>query len=405
MTSNKVIQNWSVGNFTISNINLVDVFSGSVINNASIHVCDGIIKNIYKKSELTENNNKRNNSLWAIPGLIDSHVHLFEIHKGEKRGAIEKNFEVAKNLALSNIRDALGVGVTCVRDVGAYSAYNNRLRDIVEERPEDFRFRIVSCGHHITKHNGHWRDRGIVWDPQEISLRDIVIREFETGADFIKVMNDDPIFSTAELSVIATTCKENGRKFACHAFKKETIDCAFNAGADTIEHAVCYSEEFCEKVIEKGVAICPTIVSALDSVKDLEDVLECVCDDCSGNEIIEWYEFLKKNLPRTFKAGVKIIAGTDAGTSPTNFQALPREIIQYKKLGATSLQALQSATINSAEALNISDITGSLEVGKSADIVILGKNPLEYFEEAIVDVKMVISRGYIVVNKIDNNES
>lgn len=398
------IENGLTGNLQISNINVIDVINGSVKQDMSIHVRDGFIKNIVSTVEQSGSGKEIFDKMWAIPGLIDSHVHLFEICKGEKKGSIEKDFDVAKKLALSNIREALSVGVTCVRDVGSYSAYNNRLRDIIEEEPQSYRFRIVSCGHHITKQGGHWSDRGVIWDPHQISLKDIVKRELEDGANFIKVMNDDPIFSLDELKDIATTCKEVGKNFSCHAFKRETIDRAFDAGADTIEHAACYNDEFCEKVLKKGVKICPTFVAAIDTIQDMDEVLECICEDCTQDEITEWFEFLKENLPRTFKAGVKVIAGTDAGTFPTDFKSLPREIIQYKKLGASSLQALQSATINAAEALGVSDITGSIETGKSADLIVLGKNPLENFEDAIVDVKMVISRGYVVVDNLSYNK-
>ena len=385
------IQDGMNGDCNISNINLVDVLSGKIRQNVSVEICKGLISKISDGEKKPVGGCEILGGMWAIPGLIDSHVHLFEIFKGENKGKFEKRFETAKELAIENISDALSVGVTCVRDVGAYNAFNNRLRNIIEERPQDYKFRIVSCGHHITKMNGHWWDRGVVWDSHDKPLRDVVIEEIEKGADFIKVMNDNPIFNFQELIEISAICKERGKKFACHAFTKDTIDLAFNAGADSIEHAACYSEEFCQKVVEKGVAICPTIVAAIDSVKNIEEVLNCGCEDCTKDEIIEWAAFLKENLPKMFKAGVKVIAGTDAGTFPTDFKALPREIIQYKKLGASSLQALQSATINSAEALNISNITGSLEVGKSADLVLLGKNPIEYFEDAIVDIKMVIS--------------
>jgi imidazolonepropionase-like amidohydrolase len=330
-------------------------------------------------------------------------VHLFEIHHGESKGKILKfeNFEQKKVRALANINEALKVGVTCVRDVGAFSAYNNRLRDIIEADPQKYKFRIVSCGHHITKHNGHWSDRGVIWDSNKFTLRETVLNELAAGADFIKVMNDDPIFDLYELNEISKTCKENGRKFACHSFTKKTIDLSFAAGADTIEHAACYSEEFCQSVIKKGVSICPTVVAALDSInpKYIKDVV-ALNHDCQVEDFEEWASFLIEHLPKTFSSGVKVIAGTDAGIFPTGFQSLPRELIHYCNIGATNLQALQSATINAAEALDIANITGSIDVNKSADLVILGKNPLVTLEKALHDLKVVISRGYIATNNL-----
>lgn len=406
MKATEFIQVASNGDLTIPNVNVVDVINGVIKYAVTIHISKGVIGEISENGEHQKFTKQGNNKteLWAIPGLIDSHVHLFEIHEGEDRGKLDKSesFNLAKNRALANIREALKVGVTCVRDVGAFSAYNNQLRDMIELDIREFTFRIVSCGNHITTKNGHFFDRGFVCDPNESSLEAVVLNELQTGTDFIKVMNDDPIFDLCELQIIAAACKKMKRKFSCHASTKETIDLAFNAGADTIEHAACYSEEFCNKVIQKGVFICPTFVSALDSVNHIDDVLK-VFKDCKKEDFVNWAEFLRQNLPKTFKAGVKVIAGTDAGTFPTNFQSLPREIIEFTKLGATNLQALQSATILAAEALDIAAITGSLEVNKSADLVLLGKDPIDNLEEAIRDIKMVVSRGHIVINTLRTN--
>lgn len=402
MKYSEFIEGCENGDLKISSVNLVDVIHGVIKQDVIIHISKGLIKKIAivdekPKSSIIKGNNTI--GLWAIPGLIDAHVHLFEIHKGEDKGTFKKDFEVAKNRAFENIREALKVGVTCVRDAGAFSAFNNRIRDIVDDNHKEFAFRIISCGRHITKRKGHWSDRGVLYDPPKSSLKEMVYNELEAGADFIKVMNDDPIFNLDELKMISSACKEVGRKFSCHACTKETIDLAFDGGADTIEHAACYSDEFCERVIKKCVAVCPTVIAAIDSIENIDEVLN-LNKDCNQDDFKNWHNFLHEYLPKTFKAGVKVIAGTDAGTFPTNFQSLPYEIIQLRKLGATNLQALQSATINVAEALGITDITGSLEVNKSADLVFLGKNPLDNIEEAIVDVQMVISRGHIVINKL-----
>jgi len=406
MMTTKLIHKMANDNLNISNINVFDVINGAIKYDVSIQISKGLISQISENGEnrKSTDQDKSASELWAIPGLIDSHVHLFEIHNGVDKGILDKSetFERANNRALANIKEALKVGVTCVRDVGAFSAYNNQLRDIVEADIPKYTFRIVSCGHHITRANGHWYDRGRIWIPDQLTLEEIVCNEINSGADFIKVMNDDPIFNLCELQKIAAACKKMKRKLSCHAYTKETIDIAFNAGVDTIEHAACYSEEFCEKVIKKEVIVCPTVISALDSVNHIDDVLKAFTD-CKKEDFMWWADFLRQNLPLTFARGVKVIAGTDAGTLPTDFKSLPREIIEFTKLGATNLQALQSATIYAAEALDIAAITGSIEIGKSADIVILGKNPLDNLEEAILDVKMVISRGHIVINNLSTS--
>jgi len=386
----------------IVNINLVDVKTGTIWPNVKIIIKDDKIYKIDKNYTL--NNNKILSTNWAIPGLIDSHVHLFEIHEGENKGRILKSefFEYKKQRAIKNINDALSVGITCVRDVGAYKAYNNKLRDMIEKDPQKYKFRIISCGNHITKKNGHWHDRGVIWDSNKCTLSEAVTNELLSGSDFIKVMNDDPIFNLSELREISTACKRMKRKFACHAFTEKTISIALMAGADTIEHAACFSEDFCQSAIINDVSVCPTLVAAIDSANPLylKDILN-FNDDCQADDFRNWKNFLLKHLPRTLKSDVRIIAGTDAGTFPTSFNSLPIELKYFCDLGASNLKALQSATINAAKALGIDNITGSLDENKSADIVILSHNPLKNLYKALSKIKIVISRGQIAFTNLN----
>ena len=392
----------------ISNITIVNVKDGLVSHQQTIQIDGQSISAIgpaasdqILKSDIEE--------LWAIPGLIDCHVHLFERHDDNDPDGIyryDDGYEADKYRALKNLRNALDAGITCVRDVGAYEGYNNKLRDFIEANQTDRPYRVVSCGRHITRtdkdEDPHFWDRGVAWNPKKESLKEVIYREAELGADFIKIMNDNRIFDFEELKQIVGICRELGKKLACHAFKSDTVEDAIRAGINSVEHAVCFTNELIEIALEQGTVFCPTLIAAQDSVdcqKDskMANTLEKAITDCEKHEYIEWLDLLYAHLPTTFKSGVKVIAGTDAGIFPTNFQSLHREITSYIDHGATELQALQTATINAAEALDIDDKVGTIEVGKSADIVLLKKNPLKDLRGSLADIALVMSRGKIVL--------
>lgn len=389
-------------NLNILNTNLIDVVNGVVIENVNILVRDGIIRNIVHSDQTFSNEinegtiNAQN--LWAIPGFVDCHVHLIEDFNQETAAffRVDENFASSLERAQKNINCALSIGVTTMRDVGAFGGRNNLIRDIFSSDVEKYKMRLVSCGKHLTINNGHRAVTGITWN-KNIELRDLVINEIKSGADFIKVMNDDIIFDVEQLTEITDACHSIGRKVACHAFTPKSIDIALKAHVDSIEHGYPYDENAADRMINQNVYLCPTYVSAFDTVNNLSTrpLLETQYPDCTFDEFRYWYDQLSRFLPQAFERNIKIISGTDAGTPPTDFQSLKRELLLFSKLGALNIQVIQTCTINAAMALGLENQIGSLEVGKVADIILLKSNPLEKIS-AINDIHSVISKGYIV---------
>lgn len=397
----------------IPNVNVIDVKTGLVLRSQTVQVDDGKISAIQPALE-RDISNSECEELWAIPGLIDCHVHLFEEHKdsgedsaGKYRG---EGYDVDKFRALENLESALKAGITCVRDVGAFDGYNNRIRDFVHDNSEEYPYRIVSCGRHITRQDikgAHFFDRGVIWDGNLDTLHKVIQEEVRQGADFIKIMNDDRIFDLNEIENIVKISSDLGKKVACHAFKKSTIEDAIRAGVGSVEHGLCFNDELIDIALSNGTVFCPTFIAAKDSVdcendKRKAEVLEAALPDCTSAEFRNWLEFLCENLPKTFDSSVKVIAGTDAGIFPTDFCSLHRELIAYTQYGASILQAIQTATINAADALGIDEDVGTIEVGKSADIVFLGSDPLKNLEDSLANIVLVISRGKIVLDNRGN---
>lgn len=97
--------------------------------------------------------------------------------------------------------------------------------------------------------------------------------------------------------------------------------------------------------------------------------------------------------------GVKIATGADNDYSAESTTRVSLEAEHFVRLGMTNFQALQSTTKIAAELLGLADKTGTIEVGKEADLILLPKNPLEHIM-ALQDVLMVISNGKVALKRI-----
>jgi imidazolonepropionase-like amidohydrolase len=387
----------------VNRVNIVDIRNGEILSDKSLLIQDGLIKSISNWLPNSEVGAGKvleyKKKLWAIPGLIDSHAHILEEPDEDlaKTFRCDEPFEEAFKRAIKNINSALKAGITTIRDVGAYGGRNNIVRDILNKEPSVYKFRLLSCGNHVTVEGGHWSDRGRAWNKKE-SISKHVQDEIDAGADFIKVMNDEVIFNKDELKEIVETAHRNNVKVACHALSEYAISLALDAKADTIEHAFPISEASIKQILSQGTYLCPTFVAAYDTIyaPNIVEVLSAF-PDCSYDEFKEWYNLLIENIPVAFKNEIKVLAGTDAGTLPTPFNSIHREINFLTQLGASNLEALQSATINPAMAFGLEKEIGSLEIGKSADLVLLNKNPLVgNIKEALETIELVISKGFVV---------
>ena len=117
------------------------------------------------------------------------------------------------------------------------------------------------------------------------------------------------------------------------------------------------------------------------------------------NDQVRMYEFNDLHLAtikRAHELGVTIAMGTDAGT-PGNHHGLNVQecVILARQAGLTPAQSIRSATVNAARLLSQSDHLGSIDVGKHADMVVLGANPLDDIDQ-LAQPTMVIKAGDIV---------
>ncbi|MCB1578512.1 MAG: amidohydrolase family protein, partial [Xanthomonadales bacterium] len=218
------------------------------------------------------------------------------------------------------------------------------------------------------------------------------------GADFIKVIATGAVltagtepgqseYSEAEIRAAVEEAARRGTFVAAHAHGAEGIKRAVRAGVRSIEHGSLIDDE--------GIALMKEHGTWLDA-----DIYNGDYIDTVGREQGWSAEILRKNTETTeaqregfrkaVKAGVKISFGTDAGVYPYGDDA--RQFAYMVRYGLTPLQAIQSATIDSARLLDKDKDLGSITVGKRADLVAVACDPLRDIE-CLRQVRGVVKDG------------
>ena len=376
-----------------------------VREDAQLFIKNGVIKAIGKDAEkLTGSGTEILDFHGKIiaPGLVDSHVHL--IWSGKKNAlfdAIDKDHAQLTAQVKINMRAALSHGITTVRDCGGIA----RVMLPLAGTDDLLGPRLVSCGAPVTTTGGHCgflenQAKGVN------NVRRAVRYMADSGAQFIKVMvtgggstpGTEPRasqYSGPELETMAGTAHDEGLTIAGHVHGTEGIELAVSAGFDSLEHCswlarngtgIDYRDDIVESIINNKIFVCKTIAGF--ERWTLEEL---------GPDHAAWKTL--HPMRTMVDAGVRFIAGTDAGIDHTNFEGL--SITMETMVGAGGMShraAFASATETAAEALGLSSRIGSLETGKIADCIILDSDPLEDVR-SLRNVRAVLRNGRVVVRE------
>jgi imidazolonepropionase-like amidohydrolase len=189
-----------------------------------------------------------------------------------------------------------------------------------------------------------------------------------------------------EAKAIVETAHLYGKKVAVHAHGADGIAVALRAGADSIEHGTLMDADNIALFKKTGAYYVPTLST-------VNGYLERIAKDPNAyppevRAKIDWrISITGKALEKAVPAGVKVAFGTDAGVSKHGRNADEFELLV--KHGMTPMQAIQAATTNAADLLGLSKEVGSIEPGKSADIIAVTGDPL-------ADVRVLKSVGFVM---------
>jgi imidazolonepropionase-like amidohydrolase len=376
---------------------LIDGTGAGVQYDRALYVEDGQIIGIEAAGEAPADAEVVDLSdLSVIPGLIDAHVHLVFSRSANALGDVLA--EDDQQLLLRGVaaaREALGSGVTTVRDLGGRGGVTFKLRDAIAAGwiagP-----RILAAGSPITITGGHCHFLGLEAD-DEAAVRAAARRELKSGANCLKIMatggrmtpGSNPgvaQYSVAELRAAVDEAQRAHVPLAAHALGTPGIRNAIAAGVNTIEHCnwlgpdgtIAFDERAAAQMAEQDTGVVPTLVPLQRSAPVLrEQIMEC--------------------MRRMAALGVPFVAGTDAGVSLTAFDSLPNELAIYvSDVGLTPIQAIQAATGTAARVLGLDGAIGTLVPGRAADLVAVAGDPSVRIED-VRSVRMVIKGGRTVV--------
>jgi imidazolonepropionase-like amidohydrolase len=209
-----------------------------------------------------------------------------------------------------------------------------------------------------------------------------VIRKLANqGVDAIKILSSGAVlehgsnpnsqeFTEEELRAAVEEANSFGLRVAAHAHSAQGIKNAINAGVASVEHATMIDDE--------GLRLAKQHGTYLDM--DIYDE-ECIEADARAGKIPTDFvehdhdlgQIQRDNFRKAVALGEKMTFGTDAGVCPYGMNA--KQFAFMVKYGMTPMQAIQAATSNAADLLGHSDLIGSIEAGKSADIIAVGGDP------------------------------
>jgi len=319
---------------------------------------------------------------FLLPGMINCHAHLCNDGAADLYAqVVNDTVPIATIRAVRNARLALAAGVTTVRDCGAASQIALEISRAVDqgliEGP-----RIRAAGRVVTMTGGHGYFIGREADgPDEV--RKAVRAEIKGGAHFIKVMATggvltpgvDPsqtTFQPEELRAAVEEAHKAGRAIASHAIGNRGIKNALQAGIDSVEHGFYLDDEAINLALKNGSYMVPTLI-AVDQIvnngrqRGIPEWVVRKAEAESGHH--------RESFVLAVKSGMRIAAGTDAGTPFNPHGDLALELAKMVEFGLSPADAIVAATASAAKLLRIDNLVGTIEAGKQADLMLVRGDP------------------------------
>lgn len=320
----------------------------------------------------------------VLPGLINCHVHLCADGAPDLFAQVMgDSVPVATLRAARNAELTLHSGVTTVRDCGAGDNIVIELAKAIERGMVPGP-RVQPAGRVITMTGGHGHFIGREADgPDEV--RRAVRAEIKEGAQVIKVMATGGVLTPGvsptqtallpeELAVVAQEAHNSGRRVTTHAIGGAGILNALRAGIDSIEHGFYLDDESLELAVSQGSFLVPTMLAVDQIVRNglARGIPEWVVDKAEREAGKQ-----RESFAAAVSSGMRIAAGTDAGTPFNAHGDIALELALMVRHGLSPMQVLVAATASAAQNLGLEHDIGTLEVGKVADLVLLDGDPVQ----------------------------
>lgn len=339
-----------------------------------------------------------------LPGLIDSHVHLF-LHPYDETNwdeqVLHEPLALRTARAVAAARATLMAGFTTVRDLGTEGAGNadQGLKLAIEKGivPGP---RLLSANRAIVA-TGAYGPKGYAFavpqgaeEASGAGVTEAARRQMGEGADVVKLYADyhwqgnagsTPTFTIEEMRGAVQAAHDAGRKAAAHAGTAEGMRRAVEAGVDTIEHGDAGTPDVFRLLKAHGTAYCPTL-AATDAIQHYRG--------WNGQAPEPPAVVAKRaSFAAAVKAGVTLCAGGDTGVFAHGRNAREEELmVAY---GLPALEVLRIATSGNAAVLGLGDTLGAIRPGLTADLVAVAGDPAVDIG-ALEHVRFVMKGGDVV---------
>ena len=351
---------------------------------------------------------------YLMPGLINLHVHLAGNGKPQKKQRDNEKLvrrlmgtglsrAVAYHVVADFARLEVMSGVTTIRTVGGLGDFDTRLRDEIAAgaRPGP---RILAANEGISVPGGHMAGSVAVAAADIPEALAQVDRAKEQGVDLIKLMITGGVMDAKAKGVpgelkmppemVKAVCDRAhslGYPVAAHVESTEGVRVALENGVDSIEHGAKLDERLIRLFRDRGACLCTTLSPALPYALFNRSVTHATeVEQFNGNVVFEGIIACAK---AALENDIPVVLGNDVGCPWITQYDFWRELCYFRKyVGVSNAFALHTATGRAAEVMGLGSVTGTIEVGKSADLIVTRGNPLADLR-ALRSVDMVVARG------------
>jgi len=324
-----------------------------------------------------------------MPGFIDAHAHLVGTDSVNRAGDTPYDALIATIKDLSVLVDA---GITGCRDMGRFGKHLK----LAMEKGTIKSPRIMPGGRVMSPSAGHvdlepeipvdvYNEKSLIGylaDGTEGCLKG-VRQMFREGAEFIKICAtggvssavdklDDVQFSDEELRVIVDEAARHGTYVAAHCSGTAGTLQALKAGVKCIEHGIMLDEE-CIRLMKENDATLVTTLSISLGISEMTGLPDYMMKKAQNVK-----NFSMRSFAMAREAGIRVALGTDySNTRNSPYREIGKEFYSLTRCGYSPMEAIKAGTINGTYLMKNDSITGSLESGKLADLVVVGGNPLD----------------------------
>lgn len=333
---------------------------------------------------------------FLLPGVIDCHAHSTMVCGTRHMPDFFASSDAELTLdGAINAEKMVRCGITTIRDCGGRRFETLAVRDYIN-KGKLIGPRMLCSGTPLKVVGGH--EPGADYTgPWEARAR---VREFLMhGVDFLKVMvtgvlgkaGEDPGCvepTQEELDAIVSEAKKHGKKVACHCHSRQGMEMLVKAGADSVEHSTYLDADVDKLLIENGVYVVPTFLPYMNYALLGEQEHQLMDTVLAARAIVDEK---KRRFKEAFDLGVKVAFGRDSGGFMMDQGEFVQEMLYMEDAGMTPAQIIHAATEESAKLCGVFGETGSIDEGKSADMILLSASPLEdlrAFNTALLGVYM-----------------